>query len=142
MPNRIAQDVRSGLRNAFTETFRRAGYESSRRRADVLGLSVRVFDLYINAPKTVTQALPSRVYTHDAGVATLAFEVLFHNRACWGESRPPHGRLSGGPSIRITDDRFGTSSIRKMFDVWRRSCIDELKTQSPVAVNVPAQNKY
>jgi hypothetical protein len=144
--DRIAQDVRSGLRNAFTETFRRAGYEVvSAPGPDVLGLSVRVFDLYINAPKTVTQALPSRVYTYDAGHATLALEV---RDSATGTllGRVVDYRTAGyrgGPrSMRITTTASNQFDFESMFDVWATSCIDELKAQSPLAVNVPAQNKY
>jgi uncharacterized protein DUF3313 len=144
--DRIAGDVRSGLRNAFTETFRRAGYEVvSAPGPDVLGLSVRVFDLYINAPKTVTQALPSRVYTYDAGHATLALEV---RDSATGTllGRVVDYRTAGyrgGPrSMRITTTASNQFDFESMFDVWATSCIDELKAQSPLAVNVPAQNKY
>lgn len=75
--DRIAEDVRSSLRNVFAGAFRSAGYEIvAASGGDVLELSLRLIDLSINAPQTVTQALPSRVYTHNAGQATLALEIL------------------------------------------------------------------
>jgi hypothetical protein len=104
-----------------------------------------VFDLYINAPKTVTQALPSRVYTYDAGHATLALEV---RDSATGTllGRVVDYRTAGyrgGPrSMRITTTASNQFDFESMFDVWATSCIDELKAQSPLAVNVPAQNKY
>jgi hypothetical protein len=140
---RIAEDVRSGLRDGFANAFRNAGYEIvSAPGADVLGLSVRVIDLYINAPATVTQALPSRVYTKDAGHATLALEVRDSTTGALLErvvDRRTAGYRGGPRSFRITTTASNQIDFESLFDVWARSCIDELKAQSPVAMNVPAQ---
>jgi hypothetical protein len=143
--DRIAEDVRSSLRNVFSDVFRSAGYEIvAAPGADVLGFSLRVIDLYINAPKTVTQALPSRVYTQDAGQATLALEIRDSTTgALLGRFVDRHvAGYRGGPrAVRITTTTSNQFDFESLFGVWARNCIDELKAQTPVAMSVPAQNK-
>jgi hypothetical protein len=142
---RIAEEVRSSLRDVFADAFRGAGYEIvAAPGADVLGLSLRVIDLHINAPKTVTQALPSRVYTSDAGHATLALEVRDSTTGTLlGRfvDRRTAGYRGGArrPSVRITMPASNQFDFESLFGLWARSCIDELRVQSPVAMNVPAQ---
>jgi hypothetical protein len=144
--DRIAEDMRSSLHDVFSGVFRSAGYEIvAAPGPDVLGFSLRVIDLYINAPKTVTQALPSRVYTHDAGQATLALEVRDSaTGALLGRvvDRRTAGNRGGPRSIRITTTSSNQIDFESLFGVWANSCIDELKAQSRVAMNVPAQKKY
>lgn len=142
---RIAGEMRSGLRDTFANTFRSAGYEIvAAAGADVLGVSLRVFDLYINAPATVTQALPSRVYTHDAGEATLALEVRDSTTGAL-LGRIVDDRIAGnrgGPrAIRITTTVSNQFDFESLFSLWAQYSIDELKAQSPVAMNVPVQKK-
>jgi hypothetical protein len=142
---RIAGEIRSGLRDTFANTFRSAGYEIvAATGADVLGVSLRVFDLYINAPATVTQALPSRVYTHDAGEATLALEVRDSTTgALLGRivDRRIAGNRGGPRAIRITTTVSNQFDFESLFGLWARYSIDELKAQSPVAMNIPIQKK-
>jgi hypothetical protein len=143
--DRIAEEARSDLRDVFADAFRSSGYEIvATPGPDVLGLSLRVIDLHINAPKTVTEALPSRVYTSDAGHATLALEVRdsttgallgrFVDRRTAGYRGGPRR-----PSVRITTTASNQFDFESLFGLWARSCIDELRVQSPVAMNVPAQ---
>jgi hypothetical protein len=143
--DRIAKDVGSGLRGVFAGVFKSAGYEIvAAPGADVLGLSLRVIDLYINAPTTVTQALPSRVYTHEAGQATLALEV---RDSTTGEllarvvDRRTAGNRGGPRSLRITTSSSNQFDFESLFGLWAQNCVDELKAQSPVAMSTPAQ-KY
>jgi Protein of unknown function (DUF3313) len=144
--DRIAGEMRSGLRDTFANTFRNAGYEIvAAPGADVLGVSLRVFDLYINAPATVTQALPSRVYTHDAGEATLPLEVRDSTTGALLGRIVDHriaGNRGGPRSLRITTTASNQFDFESLFNVWARYCIDELKAQSPVAMNAPAQRKW
>src|SRR4029453_17133082 len=72
----IAQEMGAGLEKAFARAFQNSGYEIVATPApDVLSVSVRLGDVYVNAPDSVTLALPSRVYTTAAGRATLSFEI-------------------------------------------------------------------
>jgi hypothetical protein len=142
---RIAKEMRSGLRGTFANTFRNAGYDIvAAPGTDVLGVSLRVIDLYINAPATVTQALPSRVYTHDAGEATLALEVRDSTTGALLGRFVDHriaGNRGGSRSIRITTTASNQFDFESLFNLWAQNGIDELKAQSPVAMNVPAQKK-
>jgi ABC-type amino acid transport substrate-binding protein len=144
--DRIAAEMRSGLRDAFANTFRSAGYEVvSAPGADVLAVSVGMTDLYINAPVTVTQALPSRVYTHDAGEATLALDLRDSTSGAMLGRVVDHriaGNRGGPRSIRITTTASNQFDFESLFDVWAQYCTDELKAQSPVALSAPAQRRY
>jgi hypothetical protein len=140
----IAADVRSSLRQAFTDTFRRAGYDVvTAPGADVLALSVNLADLYINAPRTVTQALPSRVYTPEAGQATLMLEVRdattgallarFVDKRTAGVRAPPR------PGVRLTTQPSNQFDFESLFGLWAQNSVGELKTVSPLAMNAPAR---
>ncbi len=141
---RIAQDTRTGLRDVFAAQFQRAGYEVvAAPGAGVLGLSVNVVDLYVNAPASITQALPSRVYTHEAGFATLVLEVhdsttgtllaRIVDRRTVGLRGGPH------PNVRITTVASNRFDFGTTFSLWAQNSIDELKSASLLAMNGPAQ---
>ena len=111
--------------------------------AGVLGLSVGVVDLYINAPASVTQALPSRIYTYEAGLATLVLEV--HDSTTGTllariVDRRTVG-LRGGPqpNVRITTLATNRFDFGTLFTLWAQNSIDELKSASRLAMNAPAQ---
>jgi hypothetical protein len=140
---RIAEGMRSGLRNVFADAFRRAGYQTvTAPGVDVLGISLRVSDLYINAPDTVIHALPSRVYTYDAGHATLELEVRDSGTgALLGrvvDRRTAGYRGGSRADVRITTPASNRFDFESLFGTWARYCIDELKAQLPVAMNAPA----
>lgn len=141
--DRIAAEMRSALRDSFANNFRSAGYEIvTAPGTDVLGFSLRVIDLRINAPKTVTQALPSRVYTHDAGEATLALEIRDSTTGALLGRFVDHsiaGNRGGPRSLRITTTSSNQIDFESLFGLWAGRCIDELRAQPPVAMNVPAQ---
>ena len=140
--DRIAQDTRTALGDAFADQFRRAGYAVvAASGAGVLGLSVSLVDLYVNAPASVTQALPSRVYTREAGFATLVLEVRdsttgtllarIVDRRTAGVRGGPH------PNVRITTTASNRFDFGTMFALWAQNSIDELKSASLLAMNGP-----
>jgi len=142
--DQIAEEVRSSLGNVFSDVFRHAGYEIvAASGGNVLELSLSVTDLSINAPKTVTQALPSRVITHNAGQATLALEIrdstsgVLLGRVV---DRRTAGNRGGPRSSRITTTASNQIDFESVFALWASGCVDELKAQSPIALNmVPVQ---
>lgn len=141
---RIADDVRASLREVYANVFRSEGYEIvAAPGADVLTLSLGVVDLYINAPRTVTQALPSRVLTNEAGQATLALEVRDSTTgALLGRFVDRHTAGSRGgsrPRFRITTTVTNRFDFETLFGAWARDSIDQLKAQSRVAMGVPVQ---
>jgi len=141
--DRIAGEMRSGLRDAFATTFRSAGYEIvAAPGADVLAVALVMTDLYINAPVTVTQALPSRVYTHDAGEATLAFDIRDSTTGALLGRVVDHrivGNRGGPRSIRITTTASNQFDFENLFDAWAQYSVYELKAQSPVTKNASGQ---
>lgn len=142
--DRIAEETRRGLRSAFATTFRHAGYEIVAAPAEgVLALSLRLVDLYINAPSTVTQALPSRVYTREAGRATLVLEIRDSTSGTLlGRivDRRTAG-LQGGSrtDFRITNTVTNRFDFGGMFGLWAGNSVGLLKVPPSVAMSVPAQ---
>jgi hypothetical protein len=141
---RIAEDARASLRDVFSSAFRGAGYAIvATPGADVLGFALSVIDVYINAPATVTQALPSRVYTYDAGEATLVLDVrdsatgLLLGHVV--DRRTAGNRGNAPSSLRITNSVSNRFDFEVLFNAWARDCIDELKAQSPVTKGLPTQ---
>jgi hypothetical protein len=142
---RVADDVRASLREVFANTFRSEGYEIvTAPGPDVLDLSLGVVDLYINAPRTVTQALPSRVLTSEAGRATLALELRdATSGALLGRlvDRDTAGNRGGSrPKFRITTTVTNRFDFESLFGAWARYSIDELKAKPRVAMSVPGTN--
>jgi uncharacterized protein DUF3313 len=138
---RIAGEAGESLRNVFAGAFRHAGYETVAEPAPgVLQLSLSLTDLYVNAPKTTTQALPaSRVLTHDAGRAVLGLDV---RDSVTGEllARFVDFQMVGiraRPSVRTTTTATNQFDFESMFGLWAFRCIDELKSPSPIAMAVP-----
>ena len=145
---RIAEEMGAGFGNTLANAFQSAGYEIvAAPGADVLRLSPRIVDLHINAPKTVTQALPSRVYTFDAGRATLeleardsttnALQARISDRRTAGVQRGPRA-----PNLTTTvTNRFDFGNL---FDAWAQSClktVEQMKAQSPVVATIQAQRQ-
>jgi hypothetical protein len=144
---RIAASMRTGFGEIFSNAFKRAGYEIvTKPGTDVLGLSLRAVDVYINAPETVTLSLPSRVYTRAAGEATLALEVRDSatGKLLWRvvDHRTAGDRGAFRSSFMITSPVSNRSDFGSLFDIWARDSVaslDELKAQSPLAIGAQAQ---
>jgi hypothetical protein len=142
--DRIAESVRAGLLKVFSDVLGRAGYEIvTAPGPDVLAFSLSVVDLYINAPKTVTQALPSRVYTQDAGHATLTLDI---RDAATGVllgrlvDRRTAGVRSGLRSgLGVTTTVTNQFDFENLFGTWARNGVAVLKSPSPVAMSMRPQ---
>ena len=141
----IAQEARTGFGEILASAFRSAGYEVvAAPAAEVLALSPRVIDMYVNAPESVTTSLRTRVYTTEAGEATLALDVrdsmtgLLLGRIV--DRRIAGDRSGFRPSFTSTvSNRF---YFERLFDAWAGSCVeglDALKARSPVVVAAPTQ---
>jgi len=146
---RIAEQARTGLGDLFANAFKSAGYEVvTAPGVDVLRLSPRIINMYINAPASVTTSVSTRSYTIDAGEATLALEVRDSTTgALLGRAvdrRTAGNRGSFRSNINITSTASNRSDFGELFDVWARSCVkglEELKAQSPVAPPEQARKK-
>ena len=139
--DQIAEKVRAGLGDVFTNALKSGGYEIvAAPGGDVLRVSLRVIDLYINAPETITLAPTSRVYTLDAGQGTLALELRDATTgALLGrvvDHRTAGNRGNFRSSLRSTTPVSNRFDFGRQFDMWARNWVeslDELKAQSPLA---------
>jgi len=124
---RILLAARSELRKSFARAFVRAGYEVvSAPAADVMVVTLRVSELSVNAPSSVTMAVPSRVYTYDAGRVTL------HAEARDAITGVPLERVvdrrtayNAGPFAKpaITDPVTNRFEFGRVFDAWARDFV-------------------
>ncbi len=141
---RIAEQTRRGLGSVFADTLRHEGFEIVAAPAEgVIEISLRVVDLYINAPSTVTQALPSRVLTRDAGRATLVLELRDATSgtllARVVDRRTAGLRGASRTDLRITTIATNNFEFGSLFGLWAWSCSGLLKVTPPLAMGVPAQ---
>ena len=141
----IAEEARTGIDDMFAEALKKAGYELvAAPGAGVLRLSPQVVDLYITAPEKLTRPPDSRVYTREAGKATLVLNIrdsstgalLGHavdkriagDRANFND--PGSFRLRAPTSTVSNRGDFGM-----VFAAWARTSaisLEELKAHSPV----------
>ena len=145
----IAEQARTGFGDIFVNAFKGAGYEVvTTPGVDVLRLSPRIVNLYINAPASVTTSVTTRSYTIDAGEATLALEVRDSTTGAL-LGRAVDRRVAGNrgnfrSNVNITSTVSNRSDFGELFDVWARSCVkglEELKAQSPVVPPEPARKR-
>lgn len=137
---RIAAEARTSLGELLADAFKDAGYEIvAKPGAGVLRVSPRVVDLYVNAPDSVTTAPQNRVYTVDAGKATLVLEFRDSASGALLGRATDHGTASISGSSRLT--RTSSIASRREFDdlfrAWARASVEalaELKARPPVAI--------
>lgn len=141
---KIAAAARSGFGDVFTEAFQKAGYQIvTTPGPDVLWLRPAVFNLYINAPDTMTPGR-SRTYTMEAGEASLLLEVRDSTtRALLGrvvDRRETRG--TGG--FQVTSSVTNRSDFLQLFRQWADTCVkgfEELKSHSPVPADLKPGQK-
>jgi hypothetical protein len=135
----IVNQARNGFASNFAATINRAGFEIvSTPGPDVLRLSPNITNLSVAAPASLTNAPLTRVYTFNAGDATLGLEV---RDSVSGEllARVVDHRIAGQRSAtrsnaRITSTATNRFDFGNMFDAWSTGWVqtfDELKQQSP-----------
>jgi len=137
----IAAKYRAGFTDAFTGSFSRGGYEIATAPAkDVLTVSIRLTDLWINAPETVTLALPSRTYTYNAGYATLVLELRDSTTGALlarvTDRRTAGDRGAFRTSFRNTTPVSNDFNFSRMFGMWAGDSVKslkDLKARSPVS---------
>ena len=141
---KIAATVRSDFGDIFNEAFRKAGYEiTTTPGPDTLWLRPAVFNLYINAPDTMS-AGGTRTYTVEAGEASLLLEVRDSTtQALLGRvvDRRATRSTSG---VRVSNQATNVSDFRALFEQWVGICVqgfEELKSHSPVPTNLKPGQK-
>jgi hypothetical protein len=139
----IVEQARAGFDETLAKALRRAGYEIvAAPGADVLRLSPRVIDMYVRAPRSVTNSLPTmRVRTANAGEATLVLEARDSTTGALLE-RVVDRRTAGlqgnfGFTVRNTTPQSNRFEFGNLFDAWAQGYVtglEELKMRSPVAI--------
>jgi len=145
--DRIAEEVRTEFSAVVTNAFKRAGYAIvTTPAANVLQLSVNIVDLYVSAPETITMALPSRVYTANAGQATVAIEFRDSTTdALLGRIRDHRTAGDRGgfrSSFMLTtpvSNRFDFGRVFNIRALGSARTLMELKSPLPVAMAVPGR---
>jgi hypothetical protein len=132
---RIATSMRSGFQSLFARAFRKAGFDVvTEPGADVLRLAPAITDVYINAPDVLSD-VGRRVYTVEAGEATLALEA--HDSvtgALLGRAVDKREARAFGP-IQLTNSVTNQSDFEQVFSQWADICVKglkELRQRSPV----------
>jgi len=137
----IAAKYRAGFNDAFVGSFTRGGYEiATAPGKDVLTVSIRLADLWINAPETVTMALPGRTYTSSAGYGTLVLELRDSTTGALlarvTDRRTAGDRGAFRTSFRNTTPVSNDFNFSRMFGMWAGDSVKslkDLKARSPVS---------
>ena len=140
---RILETARTNFADAFAEVFTRAGYTVvDAPGPDVLRVTPRLTDLYVNAPDVAAPGR-ARSYTANAGEATMILELRD------SETNALLGRLLDRRETRETvglqlANSVGTDAdFRALFRSWAGVCVralGSLKASSPLpATLAPGQ---
>lgn len=131
-------------RTTFAETFGRglkdAGFEIvTAPGAGVLRLAPRVIDMYVNGPDKLTTAPLTRVFTVDAGEATLILEISDSTTGRLIGRASDHGTasLTGSSRLKPTSSVLNRGEFEDLFRAWARACarsLNELRAQPPLAM--------
>ena len=140
----IADEARTGIGGIFTDALKKMGYEVvAAPGADVLWLSPQVLDLYITAPAKLTRSPDARVYTTDAGKATLVLQIrdsstgALLGRTVDHRTAGDRANFQDPRSFRLRSPTSTVSNrgdFEALFVTWARSSTEglaELKAQSP-----------
>ncbi len=143
---KIAEQARTGFGDTFANAFKAAGYEVvTVPGADVLRLSPRVINLYVNAPESATTSTRTRSYQVDAGEATLALDVRDSTTgALLGRAvdhRTAGNRGNFRSNVGIASPSSNRGDFEDLFQTWAQICVkglDEVKALSPVSAKAQA----
>lgn len=138
---KIAADMQTGFDETFAAAFKRAGYEIVNAPGpDVLRLTPKVVDLYINAPENITTSSRTRVYTVEAGQATLALDIVDSTSGTLLERivdpKTAGDRGNFRSSVMRTSPATNYGDFGGLFQSWATTTLENLgnlKAQSPVA---------
>jgi hypothetical protein len=123
----IADDARSWIADALTETFAASGYQVvSVAGPNTLRVSPGIIGLYVNAPD---KASPGRwtILTNDAGAATLALEArdaVTNVPIIALSDRRTAARVGG---LAPASDMSNRSDFLRMFSQWAAGFVTEIR---------------
>jgi hypothetical protein len=136
----ILDAVRKGMGDIFAKTYTDAGYQVVQAPGpDVLRVRTGVVNLDIAAPDVMT-AGRSRVYSQDAGEATLVLEARdSQTGALLGRALDREAAGDSRPYLR--NSVTNVSDFSRMFERWAKASVDglnKLKTLSPLGAGATA----
>ncbi len=137
---RIVEEARTTFAEIFGRALKDAGFEIvTAPGADVLRLAPRVVDVYINAPDKVTTAPLTRIFTVDAGEATLLLEIRDSATGALIGRASDHGiaSLTGSNRVKPTSNVLNRGEFEDLFRALAQASakgLNELKAQPPLAL--------
>jgi hypothetical protein len=139
----IANAARSGFEQVFANAFKSRGYEiATAPAADVLRLSPKVVNLYLNAPDPMGSGA-TRTYTLEAGEASLSLEARDSTtEALLGVA--VDRRATQNLGVTVTTGVTNRAAFEDMFRRWADACVkglEELKARSPLQSSPPKKGK-
>ena len=137
---RIVEEARTTFAEIFGSALKDAGFEIvTAPGADVLRLAPRVVDMYVNAPDKLTKAPLTRVFTVDAGQATLVLEIRDSTTGALIGRATDHGTasLDGSSRLSRTSSVANRGEFEDLFRALAQASakgLNELKVQPPLAL--------
>ena len=137
---RIVEEARTTFAEIFGSALKDAGFEIvTAPGADVLRLAPRVVDVYVNAPDKLTKAPLTRVFTVDAGQATLVLEIRDSTTGALIGRATDHGTasLDGSSRLSRTSSVANRGEFEDLFRALAQASakgLNELKVQPPLAL--------
>ncbi|MCC6195968.1 MAG: DUF3313 family protein [Burkholderiales bacterium] len=143
----IAREAARGLDTALVRALRQGGYEiAAEPGPGVVTLLPRIENLSINAPRSVTTAMPGRVYTTSAGQATFELDMRDsesrHLLAHVRDERMIGDRGVQPSSMRWTTPASNAFDFGSAFNQWARGVVrmlDEWRAVPVAAVTSPSR---
>lgn len=135
---RLALDAAASLSEFIGAAFQARGYGvATAPGPGVLRLSVRISDLYVNAPEEI--AGPGRrLYAREAGTATLLFEArdAATGETLFSASDPRTARVLGGLTrATAVSNRFWFDAL---FRRWAKDCANEISAREKTLASAPS----
>lgn len=138
----IAKAARSGFEEIFISSFKAKGYEVVTVPApDVLRLSPRVANLYLNAPDPMGAGV-TRTYTLEAGEASLSLEARDSTTGALLGVALDHRATRSIGYMTLATGGENRAAFEQLFKLWADICVNglaELKARSPLPTAQPAK---
>lgn len=132
---RIVEDARSGFDETWAEIFKSAGYEVVAVPGDdVLEVTPRVVDFYVNAPAVPTSGI-LRSYASEAGEATLHMDVRESRTGTLLGRVSDRRQTARDPRPRLADGVTNRAQFDQLFTSWALiavKALQDLKANSPL----------
>ena len=141
---KIVREARTGFDEVWAETFKANGWEVvSAGGEDVLQVRPAVVNLYVNAPTAAAPGI-SRVYTVEAGEATLLLEVRDSRTGTLLGRFADRRNTTRSSRPQLTDAVTNRAEFRSLFANWATIAakgLKDLQASSPLPETLEAGQK-